>query len=102
MSNKIEGPRLASLPPPSTAEAADRKARGGTEERVGAPAPADSVRLTGAGSEIAAVSRTAGEAAPFDSARVDRVRAAIADGTFRVDTRLVADRLLASEKDLPR
>lgn len=102
MSNKIEGPRLASLPPPSTAEAADRKARGGAEERVGAVAPADSVRLTGAGSEIAAVSRTAGEPAPFDSARVERVRAAIADGTFRVDARLIADRLLASEKDLPR
>lgn len=102
MSTKIEGPRLAPLPPPSVADSADRKARASADEKIGAAAASDSVRLTGAGSEIAAVARTAGEPAPFDAAKVERVRAALADGSFKIDSRLIADRLLAAEKDLPR
>lgn len=102
MSTKIEGPRLAPLPPASAAESAERKAKASADEKVGALAATDSVRLTGAGSEIAAVARSAGEPAPFDAAKVERVRAALADGTFKIDPRLVADRLLAAEKDLPK
>jgi negative regulator of flagellin synthesis FlgM len=102
MSTKIEGPRLAPLPPPSAAESADRTARASADEKVGALAQGDSVRLTGAGSEIAAVARSAGEPAPFDAAKVERVRAALAAGTFRTDARLIAERLLATEKDLPK
>jgi negative regulator of flagellin synthesis FlgM len=102
MSTKIEGPRLAPLPPTSAAESAERKAKASADEKVGALAPADSVRLTGAGSEIAAVARSAGEPAPFDAAKVERVRAALAEGTFKIDPRIIADRLLAAEKDLPK
>lgn len=102
MSTKIEGPRLAPLPPTSAAESAERKAKASADDKVGALAPTDSVRLTGAGSEIAAVARSAGEPAPFDAAKVERVRAALADGSFKIDARLVAERLLAAEKDLPK
>lgn len=103
MSNKIEGPRLAPLPPPSAADAADRKSRASSDGKVNATAGTDSVRLTDVGSELsAAAARAGGAPAPFDAARVAAVRAALADGSFKVDAQLIADRLLSTEKDLPR
>ena len=102
MSSKIEGPRLAPLPPTPGVDPAAGRARASGEDKVGAVAASDSVRLTDVGSELAAVSRSAGEPAPFDSAKVAAVRSALADGSYRVDAQLIADRLLAVEKDLPR
>jgi negative regulator of flagellin synthesis FlgM len=102
MSNKIEGPRLTSLPPNSAAEAAERRPRASSDEKVGAVAAGDSVRLTDVGSELAAVARSAGEPAPVDIAKVAALRSALADGSFRVDSRTIADRLIAAEKDMTR
>jgi negative regulator of flagellin synthesis FlgM len=102
MNTKIDGPRLAPLPPTPGVDPAAGRLRSSGEEKVGAIAASDSVRLTEVGSELAAAARGAGEPAPFDSAKVAAVRAALADGTHRVDAQLIADRLLAVEKDLPR
>ncbi|MBK6980923.1 MAG: flagellar biosynthesis anti-sigma factor FlgM [Betaproteobacteria bacterium] len=78
-------------PEPAGPEAAARK-------RPEAQAPAgDSVRLSGASRELAEASQ-AGSA--FDPQKVEAVKAAIANGSFRVDTGKVADALIASVADL--
>lgn len=38
--------------------------------------------------------------APIDSAKVDKVRAAIADGSFRADAGRIADGLIAASREL--
>ena len=39
--------------------------------------------------------------APFDTARVEMLRAAVRNGTYRIDARKIADRLIEWEKTLP-
>jgi negative regulator of flagellin synthesis FlgM len=102
MNSKIEGPRLAPLPPTTAADAVERRARTGGDEKVGGVAAGDSVKLTDVGSELAASARSAGEPAPLDAARVAAVKAALQAGTFRIDPQLIADRLIAAERDLPK
>ena len=48
------------------------------------------------------MARSAGEPAPVDIAKVAAVRSALADGSFRIDSRTIADRLIAAEKDMVR
>jgi len=51
--------------------------------------------------QLQALERELGEApASFDTARVDAVRAAIADGSYRIDPQAIADRMLSLERDL--
>ena len=38
--------------------------------------------------------------APIDAAKVEKIRAAIADGSFGVDTGAIADGLIASAREL--
>jgi negative regulator of flagellin synthesis FlgM len=76
---------------PAGPEAAPRK-----REQAAAPA-ADSVNLSDASLGLA---RAAGPQAAFDPAKVEAVKTAMANGTFRVDTGKVADALLASVADL--
>jgi len=39
--------------------------------------------------------------APFDTARVETLRAAVRNGTYRIDARKIADRLIEWERKLP-
>ena len=76
---------------PAGAEPAARK-------RAEAHAPAaDSVRLSDISRDLAQAS---GAGTAFDPAKVEAVKAAMANGTFRVDTGKVADALIASVADL--
>ncbi len=61
-----------------------------------APATSDSVRLSSQGQALSAV----GTSAVFDTKKVERIKLAIADGQFQVNSEKVADGLLDTVRDL--
>ena len=71
----------------------------GTEKAVAQPVPqaTDSVRLSSQGQALAGAS---GSAAVFDTKKVERIKLAIADGQFKVNSEKVADGLLETVRDL--
>ncbi len=100
MSNQIQGS-------PPAARAAELASTGPVRLRAGedrsapvAPTPAvDSVRLTGEAAGLQALERSLGAApAGIDVARVNEVRAALADGSYKVDAEQIATRMLAFEE----
>ena len=90
------------LPGTGPAPAADRPSTGspaaiGTSGAAAASASSPqsaSVRLSSMAIEAASPSVVTGANATFDSARVEKVRAAIESGTYRVDPEVIADRLI--------
>lgn len=103
MNHKIQGvpPAIAR----SVEAGAGTPARGmaGAErsQPVEAAPAADSMRLTGEAAGLQALQREIGSApASIDVEKVNQVRAALADGSYRIDAQQVADRLLAFENEL--
>lgn len=102
MTHKIEGG------PPPAARPADGVAvvpapvGGERSQPVSATSPSDSLRLTGEAAGLQAIERELGSQPAFDAAKVDRIRAALADGTYRVDPQEIALQLLALERELGR
>lgn len=102
MSSKIEGG-----PPPAVraadlaATASARRAGGDRSAPVVAAAQSDSLRLTGDAAGLQALERELGAApAGVDVARVNQVKAALADGSYRIDPQQIATRMLALESEL--
>ncbi|MFP7726137.1 flagellar biosynthesis anti-sigma factor FlgM [Lysobacter sp. D1-1-M9] len=103
MTSKIDG----GVPPPRPAELGNpaAAARSGEDrsQPVAAATPADNMRLTGEAAGLQALERELGAApAGLDQARVDEIKGAIADGSYRVDAQEIATRMLAFENDLTR
>jgi negative regulator of flagellin synthesis FlgM len=102
MTHKID----TGLPPrPLDSVAAKPAPRAGTEREapVAAAAATDSLRLTGEAAGLQAIERELGEGpASIDAARVGAVRAALADGSYRIDPQAIADRMLSFDRDLGR
>ena len=71
----------------------------GTDKAAPASTPAttDNVRLSSQGQALASV---AGSGAVFDTKKVERIKLAIADGQFQVNSEKVADGLLETVRDL--
>ena len=64
-----------------------------------APAGTDSVRLSSQGQALAA-SAAGSSSGVFDTKKVERIKLAIADGQFNVNSEKVADGLLETVRDL--
>lgn len=74
----------------------------GEGDRVlGAPTTggSDSVELTRKAQQLLQLEEKLAEFPAVDSQRVDAIRAAVADGTYRVDADLIAQRMLATEAE---
>ncbi len=90
--------------PFTPAASSSRPGQGKTIETEGRPAsataPADSVELKSSSLKLAALESGLGSQPAIDSAKVDEIRQAIADGRFRVNPDAIADKLVASVKEL--
>jgi negative regulator of flagellin synthesis FlgM len=86
---------------PSTPATTSSTARGAEKAAEAAPAnvASDNVRLSPQGQAMAA-SAAGGSSAVFDTKKVERIKLAIADGQFQVNSEKVADGLLDTVKDL--
>lgn len=60
------------------------------------PAKSDEVQLSSASAQLG----TSGDAAVFDSARVSEIKQAISEGRFNVNAGAIADRLIATAREL--
>lgn len=61
-----------------------------------AKADASSVQLSSAAAGLLATTATP----EFDTAKVERMKAAIADGSFKVDAEAIADKLIANAEEV--
>ncbi|MBV6321293.1 flagellar biosynthesis anti-sigma factor FlgM [Duganella violaceipulchra] len=85
---------------PSSTPASTSTARGADKAAAPAtPATSDNVRLSPQGQALAA-SAAGGASTVFDTKKVERIKLAIADGQFQVNSEKVADGLLDTVKDL--
>jgi negative regulator of flagellin synthesis FlgM len=73
-------------------------AKGADKAAAAAPARTDSVSLSSQGQAMA--NAVGGTGATFDTKKVERIKMAIADGQFKVNSEKVADGLLETVRDL--
>lgn len=85
-------------PAASNAKAADKAVAQAAPTPV--PVQTDSVSLSTQGKALAGTSAAAANTAVFDSKKVERIKSAIADGQFKVNSDKVADGLLETVRDL--
>lgn len=100
MANKIDGP-ISGTPrvaPATTAKVA--RAGENREQPVGAPEAADRVRITGEASSLRAIERDLTSAPAMDLDKVEAVRTALAEGSYKIDAQAIALRMVAMERDL--
>jgi negative regulator of flagellin synthesis FlgM len=69
------------------------------EASAAAPSRTDQVQLTDSARALQEAARL-GDASPIDAKRVEQVRQAIADGSYKVDAGKIAERLLAMDQQL--
>ena len=98
MTHKIEGTGTIARPIETTARPLPTVRSGGERGPVSAT---ESVRLTGEAEGLQAMERELGAGpAGIDVARVNALRAAIADGSYQIDAQAVASRMLDLDRQL--
>lgn len=101
MTHKIDGGLPAARPPDAAVTSANSRAGAEHSAPVGATTATDSVRLTGEAEGLQALERQLGNGpAGIDIARVNAVRSAIADGSYRVDAQAIATRMIELDREL--
>ncbi|HEY5803330.1 MAG TPA: flagellar biosynthesis anti-sigma factor FlgM [Lysobacter sp.] len=103
MTNKIDGGLPAARPPEAAVTSATTRASAERNEAIGATTATDSVRLTGEAEGLQALERQLGNGpASIDIARVNAVRSAIADGSYRIDAQAIATRMIDLDQQLSK
>ena len=103
MTHKIEGTQPIARPAEPVATSSAGRAGNERGQPVSATAASESVRFTGEAESLQALERQLGSApAGIDVARVNALRAAIADGSYRVDADQIAGRMLDLDRALTR
>jgi negative regulator of flagellin synthesis FlgM len=64
------------------------------------PKAGDQVKLTDSARALQAAARAKDTTAPVDAPRVERVRQALADGSYKISPGNIADRMLALEQQI--
>jgi negative regulator of flagellin synthesis FlgM len=101
MTHKIDAGPSAIRPPEATHVTATNRAGAERDQAVGAIAAADSVRITGEAEGLQALGRQLGTSpAGIDVARVQALRAAIADGSYQIDAGQIATRMIDLDRQL--
>jgi negative regulator of flagellin synthesis FlgM len=67
---------------------------------AGASSTADKVDITSLSSQLHALESSLADVGVVDAARVDAIKQAISEGRFKIDSDVVADKLLTSVKEL--
>ena len=97
VSNKIDG--LSPAPPRGVGETRAAPRRAGADDRpVGAVAGGDTVKLTGHAEQLRELERHIAGLPVADAQRVQDVRQALTDGSYRVDPAAIAAKLLQVER----
>lgn len=60
----------------------------------------DNVTLSNVSTQIQALETSLGEAGSFDAAKVDAIKQAISEGRFSINPEAIADKLIASTREL--
>lgn len=69
------------------------------ERETAVTAPQDSVSLSSASSQLRALEASINESSGFDARKVEAIKQAISDGSFKVDPNKIADRLIAVSRE---
>lgn len=101
MTHKIDGGLPVARAPGASVTSVTPRAGAKRPDAVGATPQADSVRLTDEAAGLQALGRQLGAgSAGIDMQRVEAARAAIADGSYRVDAQTIASKMLELDKQL--
>lgn len=102
MTSKIDG-----LSPPAAraveAAQAGTVARAGSDrsQSIGASPPVDSVRFSGEAAGLShAIEQHVGQPAGMDIGKINSIRAALNDGSYRINPQEIATRLVALERQM--
>jgi negative regulator of flagellin synthesis FlgM len=101
MAMKIETPHNPSIPTGHGGEVREQKVDASEgRQPSGRSNLGDTVSITEAAASLSTLIETLAQVPVVDKARVDEVKAALAEGTFQIDTGRIAQRLLRLEKVL--
>lgn len=99
MDNKI-APRLPLQPQPRDSRLGGGAGNPGATGADAVRSGADSVQLTDSARALQRTEQAGASGAPVDAARVERLRQAVADGSYQVDSTRIAGKLLALEQQV--
>ena len=92
------GGSIKPVSPTGVQDVAPGKASG--PQAGAAPAPArDKVEINSVSAQLAQLEKVLSEMGVVDSARVESIKQAISEGRFRIDSDVVADKLLATVRE---
>jgi negative regulator of flagellin synthesis FlgM len=87
------------IPPPAASKVASAKGKGAGKASAPVAGGGDSLTLTESSTRIRSLETQLASVDVADTAKVEAVKAALANGTFAVDAEVVADRLIDHTKE---